>query len=37
VIQNGTPPMIKALTKQGTIEAAFIEAAAQQTKGGEVS
>lgn len=37
VIQNGTPQMIRSLTKQGTIEAAFIEAADIDTKGGQQS
>ncbi len=37
VIQNGTPQMIRSFTKQGTIEAAFIEAAAAEAKGGEMS
>ena len=37
VIQNGTPQMIRSLTTQGTIEAAFIEAAAKETKEGAAS
>ena len=37
VIQNGTPEMIKSLTMHGTIEAAFIEASAQEPKEGDLS
>ncbi len=37
VIQNGSPQMIKALTRRGTIESAFIQATAAESKGGEKS